>query len=131
VVKTLIFVAMGGALGASVRFLLSAAALRLLGPQFPWGTLAANLIGSFLMGLLIGALVTRIDLSDHLRAFFSVGVLGGFTTFSAFSLELANMIERGDLSLAGLYALTSLILGVTALFAGLAVARTLWPEVAG
>ena len=121
--KMLMAVAMGGAVGASARYLFAAQALRFMGPGFPWGTLGANLIGSFLMGVIVELLALRFSVSAEVRVFLVTGVLGGFTTFSAYSLDIANMLERKDLALAGLYAFGSLGGGVVALFFGLWLVR--------
>lgn len=118
----ILLVMAGGAIGAAMRFLAGAAALRALGPSYPWGTLFVNLSGGLLMGLLAGSL-TRMNAPEGWRLFIGVGILGGFTTFSAFSLEAALMIERGQLGTALGYALASVIGSVLALFAGLAIAR--------
>ena len=93
-----------------------------LGPDFPYGTLAVNLLGGLLMGLLVGTLA-RSGGSEDVRVFVGVGVLGGFTTFSAFSLDLVTMIERGAATVALGYALASVIGAALALFAGLTLAR--------
>lgn len=121
--KSLLLVAAGGAIGASARHLVSQGALRWLGPGWPYGTMAANVIGALLMGLLAGWLAFKVDGGRDLRLFLSVGMMGGFTTFSAFSLETALMIERKNFASAGLYAAGSVILCVMALFAGLMLAR--------
>jgi CrcB protein len=113
---------LGGALGAGGRHLAGVAALRWLGPGFPWATLFVNLLGSLLMGLLAGWLV-RAGGSEQARLFLAVGVLGGFTTFSAFSLELGLMLQRGELGSAAAYILASVIGGVLLLFAGLWLMR--------
>jgi fluoride exporter len=115
-------VMIGGALGAGGRYLVSRATLAAFGPALPWGTLAVNLAGGLLMGLLVGALA-RAGVGEAWRLFLGVGVLGGFTTFSAFALETATMIERGALLLAAGYAAASVMGSIAALFAGLAVAR--------
>ena len=113
-------VAAGGALGAWLRF----AAGRLIGAgPFPYATLSVNVLGSLAMGLLAGWLVRHGAGGEHWRLLLGVGVLGGFTTFSAFSLEIAVMIERGAMAQAALYIGLSLIGGVGGLFAGLALAR--------
>lgn len=114
---------LGGAFGSGARHLVGRATLSLLGPNYPWGTLAVNLIGGFLMGLLAGGLVRLGESGEQWRLLLGVGVLGGFTTFSAFSLDVMNMLERGDW-IAGLgYVLASVIGAVAALALGLAVAR--------
>jgi CrcB protein len=114
-------VALGGALGAVLRYLFGAATLRLVGPGFPWGTLTVNIVGSCLMGVLAIVLAER----GGLRAapFLMTGVLGGFTTFSAFSLDAVTLIERGNLLAAGAYVAASVILGILALLAGMVLAR--------
>ena len=114
----LLLVALGGAIGASFRHLAGIGALRLMGAAFPWGTLFVNVIGSVVMGLFIAWLVKRGG-SNELRLFFATGVLGGFTTFSAFSLDVANMIERGSMMPAFGYIAASVIISILALFIGL------------
>jgi CrcB protein len=121
----LFLVMTGGAIGAGLRFLAGGVALRTLGPNFPWGTLFVNLAGGLAMGLLAGFLAARASAGNEVwRLFIGVGILGGFTTFSAFSLESALMIERGQIGVALGYALASVIGSVAALFAGLAIARS-------
>lgn len=120
-----VFVMVGGALGAGARFLTSRAGLALFGPSFPYATLAVNLIGGLLMGLLTGALVRGGATAEPLRLFLGVGVLGGFTTFSSFSLDVVVMIQRGAFGLALFYALLSVAGSVLALFAGLGIARAM------
>jgi len=118
-------VAAGGALGATGRFLMGKLMLRLLGPAFPWGTFSVNVIGSFLIGLLVTLLAAKTNLSHSWQGFIVVGFLGGFTTFSAFSMEVGLMLERHALTQAALYAFGSLFIGVLALFAGLYAGRYL------
>ncbi|MEM8986939.1 MAG: fluoride efflux transporter CrcB [Pseudomonadota bacterium] len=118
-------VAAGGALGAVARYAVSAAALRLAGPGFPWGTLAANVSGSFAMGVLIGVLAGLESIPEELRAFLTVGFLGAFTTFSTFSLDFVVLIERKAAPAAFAYAGASVLGAVAALFAGLVLARSL------
>ena len=118
----LLLVMLGGAFGAGARHLAGAAGLRWLGPGFPWPTLFVNLAGSLLMGLLAGWLVQKGG-SEQARLFFGVGLLGGFTTFSAFSLELGLMLQRSDYLMAASYVLASLLGGVLLLFAGLWLMR--------
>jgi CrcB protein len=119
-----LLVMIGGALGSAARYLVGKLTLGWFGPHYPWGTLAVNLIGGFLMGLLAGMLA-RSGGSEHTRLLIGVGVLGGFTTFSAFSLDTALMIERGDWGVAITYALVSVIGSVIALFAGLYLVRAM------
>ena len=122
---TMLQVAAGGALGAAARYLVGVAAMRLVGPGFPWATLAVNVLGSFLMGVLVVVLARRGG--QHLAPFLMTGVLGGFTTFSAFSLDVATLYERGAVASAAAYAAASVLLSVAGLFAGLALARGALP----
>ncbi|WP_027145586.1 fluoride efflux transporter CrcB [Mesorhizobium sp. WSM3626] len=120
----LLLVMVGGGIGAGIRHLTSMGALRLVGPNYPWGTMAINIIGSFAMGLFIGILARRGG-SNELRLFVATGILGGFTTFSAFSLDFAALWERGATLPAFGYALASVIGAIIALFLGLWLARSL------
>ena len=121
----LFLVAAGGALGSGLRHLTNLAALRLLGPAFPWGTLTVNIVGGFLMGVFVELLARRFGGSAELRLFVATGILGGYTTFSAFSLDVAVLYERGALALAFLYVVASVILSIGALFAGMWLAKSL------
>ena len=123
----LVYVMLGGAVGAGFRYQIGAIALRNLGPGFPWGTWIVNLLGGLLMGLLAGLLARQFspDQGEPLRLLMGVGVLGGFTTFSAFSLETANMILRGQVLLATAYAVSSVAGSIMFLLAGLFLVRTL------
>lgn len=121
--KMILAVALGGALGASGRYLVAQQALRLLGPHFPWGTLTVNIAGSFAMGLLVELMALKIHLSPEVRVFLVTGVLGGFTTFSAFSLEVAVMLERHAYGPALAYILLSVLFSVGGLFLGLWLVR--------
>ncbi|MBC7140120.1 MAG: fluoride efflux transporter CrcB [Defluviimonas sp.] len=120
-IQTLFQVALGGALGASARYLTSAGMLRLIGPGFPWGTVAVNVIGSFLMGALVIALAQV--LGNRFAPLLMTGLLGGFTTFSAFSLDAVTLWEGGRPELAAAYVAGSVLLSITALVAGLFIAR--------
>jgi fluoride exporter len=119
----LLIVAAGGAVGAGLRHLVNMASVR-LALSFPWGTMAVNIVGSLMMGIFIEMLARRLGGSAELRLFFATGVLGGFTTFSAFSLEVALLWERGTHGLAAVYVAASVIGAIFALFAGLWLART-------
>lgn len=120
----LVFVMIGGALGSGARYLTGRAALSLFGPNYPYGTLAVNLTGGLLMGALAGVLARAAGTGEAWRLFVGVGVLGGFTTFSSFSLDVVTMIERGAAGTAFAYALLSVVGSVLALFAGLMMTRT-------
>ena len=118
----ILLVAAGGAVGSVARYLLGGATLRWFGPGWPYGTFAANLIGGLLMGLLAGFLAFRGGADqEKLRVLLGVGVLGGFTTFSSFSLETALMIERKDFATAAFYVAGSVCLAIGALFHGLKI----------
>ena len=119
----LLLVVVGGGIGAGIRHLTNIGALRLVGPNFPWGTMAINIVGSFAMGLFIAMLMRRGG-SNELRLFVATGILGGFTTFSAFSLDFATLWERGATLPAFGYAFASVIGAIIALFLGLWLART-------
>ena len=122
-----LYVALGGGLGAWLRFLTGWLWTRAIGPiaasTFPWATLTVNVLGSFAMGVLAGWLARYGSHGEGFRLLIGVGVLGGFTTFSAFSLEFALFVERGNLAEAALYVAVSLIAGFGGLFAGLALMR--------
>lgn len=121
----LVLVAAGGAIGAGLRHLVNLATLRLFGSGFPWGTLTVNIIGSLAMGLFTAWLVRRTGSSAELRLLVATGLFGGFTTFSAFSLDFAVLYERGALMQAFSYVAASVLLSIGALFVGLWVARNL------
>ena len=119
----LLYVALGGAIGASLRHMINLASLRMLGPHFPWGTLMVNVLGSFIMGVFVELLVRRFDVSPEVRLLVTTGILGSFTTFSAFSLDVAVLWERGATAPAALYVVSTMVLTIAALFAGLSVVR--------
>lgn len=118
---TLLQVALGGAIGASLRYLTFAGAMRIMGPGFPWGTLTVNVVGSFLMGLVFVLLAEK----DVMRfaPFLMTGILGGFTTFSAFSLDAYVLWEKGHVGFAALYVCASVILSLGALVLAIFLAR--------
>mgnify|MGYP003575887448 CR=1 FL=1 len=113
----------GAGLGGMMRHGVNVAAARLFGYGFPFGTIIVNVLGSFLMGLLAGYFAYRTGLSQHLRLFLTTGILGGFTTFSAFSLDAALLIERHSYRMAGSYIVASVVASIAALFCGLALFR--------
>lgn len=121
--KFLLLAAAGGAIGAGARHLVNVA----FGPWsdggFPYATLTVNVVGCLLMGLLVTALALRLEGSLELRTFLATGILGGFTTFSAFSMDFAHLIERGDVGVGAVYVALSVILSLVAVFAGLALGR--------
>ena len=123
-----LYVAGGGALGSWLRFAAGKGALVLLGPArvtaFPWATLFVNIVGSFAMGLLVGWLARQGVQGEGTRLLLGVGVLGGFTTFSSFSMEFALLVERGQPSLAALYVAVTLAAGFAGMFLGLALIRS-------
>ena len=122
----LFIVMLGGAIGAGFRYHIGRVALANLGPGFPWGTWIVNLIGGFLMGVLAGTLVRFTPAEgEPLRLFLGVGVLGGFTTFSAFSLEAYNMLVRGEASLALAYAVSSAVGSILMLAFGVWLVRAI------
>lgn len=114
----------GGAVGAGLRHGVGRLTLSTLGPNYPWGTLGVNLLGGLGMGLLVGVLARIGQGGEQWRLLLGVGVLGGFTTFSAFSLDMMNMVQRGAVGTAAGYAGLSVIGSMLALWAGLAMART-------
>lgn len=120
----LLLVAVGGAIGASLRHLVNLGSLRLVGPNYPWGTMAINIAGSFAMGVFIELLARRLNASNELKLFVATGILGGFTTFSAFSLDFAVLWERGAALPALAYAIASVVGSLLAIFLGLWLART-------
>jgi len=118
-----LWIAAGGAIGAAARHLVNVGTGRFLGHDFPYGTLTVNVVGSLVMGLLIGLMALKWSASQETRAFLTSGMLGGFTTFSAFSLDFATLIERKAHGLAALYAAGSVGLSLIAIFAGLWLMR--------
>ncbi|MDF2367878.1 fluoride efflux transporter CrcB [Sneathiella sp.] len=116
-------VAIGGALGACARYGVAQIMLRQLGPGYPYGTLFVNIVGSFLMGVLIELIALRWSPPPEIRVLLVTGFLGGFTTFSAFSLDVALMVEKGETLSAAIYVLMSVVLSIAGLFAGLHLMR--------
>lgn len=118
-----ILVFLGGGLGATLRHLVNLACARCMAPGFPWGTFVINITGSTVMGLIAGYLAFKGEAAQAWRLFLMTGVLGGYTTFSAYSLDAALLYERGELGLAALYVIGSVVLSIAGLFAGLALVR--------
>jgi CrcB protein len=118
-----LIVFLGGGLGAALRHGVNLVSARLLGTGFNYATLFENVSGSFVMGLLIGYFAFKGGASQHWRLFLTTGVLGGYTTFSAFSLDTVLLYERGELGLAALYVALSVALSIGGLMAGMALVR--------
>jgi CrcB protein len=124
---TVVWVALGGAVGSAARYGVNVLSGRMLGTAFPWHTLIVNVAGSFVMGVLVGLMAARWNVGTDARAFLTTGILGGFTTFSAFALDFALLVERRAPVLAGSYVAASVILSLAAIMAGLALVRALHP----
>ncbi len=121
--NVILVIAAGGALGATGRHLVSRASVHLLGTGFPWGTVTVNVLGCFAMGALIELAALKLSMSLEMRAFVFVGLLGGFTTFSTFSLDAMTLFERGEVLPAFFYVLGSVVASIAGLFLGLALMR--------
>ena len=124
---TILSIAAGGAIGAVARYFLSSQITHVVGTGFPWGILAVNVLGCFTMGVIaeLGALTW--NMAPEMRAFLTTGILGGFTTFSAFALDMALLTEKGDVVGATIYVAASVGGSVAALFFGLALVRAVMP----
>ena len=123
--KTVLLVALGGAIGSVARYLFNVATMRLAGPDFPWGTLGVNIIGSLLIGVIAGLLAFTTEWAQDVRAFAVIGILGGFTTFSAFSLDAMLLWEKGALLQMGLYVVSSVVFSIAATCGGLYLVKVL------
>jgi CrcB protein len=121
--KTLLAIALGGALGSVLRYLLNNAIVGATGAAFPWGILIVNVLGSFVMGLLIGGFALFGAVPQELRAFLTIGILGGFTTFSTFALDSVLLLQRGAPVLAMLYVGGSVGLAILGLYSGMLLMR--------
>ena len=115
----------GGGIGAAFRHGVNRVVLAYLGPEFPYGTLIVNVLGGLIMGMLAQLFLVRAGLSEEFRLFITTGLLGGFTTFSAFSLEAGLMWQRGDYSTLMTYTVGSVVLSIVALFVGIGAARAI------
>jgi CrcB protein len=118
-----LWVALGGAIGSGLRYGVNVLSGRFLGVEFPWHTLIVNVVGCTIMGFIVTAMALRWNLSQEMRAFLTTGILGGFTTFSAFALDFALLLERRDYLLAGGYAAASVFLSLAGVLAGIGIAR--------
>jgi len=123
----IISIALGGAIGSLGRYFLSSQITHVFGSGFPWGILIVNVLGCFTMGVIAELAALSWNMTPEMRAFLTTGILGGFTTFSAFALDTALLTERGDLMNAMLYVAGSVGGSVAALFMGLALVRALTP----
>lgn len=121
----LLLVGAGGAIGSILRYLVGLWTVHRFGPGFPWGTLGVNITGSFLIGVLAEVIMRKFGASPEMRVFLITGVLGGYTTFSAFSLDAAMLAERGDVLLSMVYVIASVALSLLAVFSGLALMRAI------
>ena len=122
-----LWVAIGGALGASARYGTNVLFGKLFGTAFPWHTLFENVLGCFILGALTELMALKFQVSQDVRALLTTGVLGGFTTFSAFSLDFALLIEKKAVAHAAAYAAASFLGSLVAVFAGLYLIRTMFP----
>jgi len=123
--KILLSVAAGGGIGAAGRYLASSWITHWVGSEFPYATLTVNIVGAFIMGALVTLMGLAWSPSAEMRSFLTTGVLGGFTTFSLFSLEVGAMVERGDLASATIYSVASVLLCVGAFFLGIHMMRVI------
>ena len=122
----LLAVALGGAIGSLLRYFVASAIQSAASPGFPWGIFVVNISGGFVMGVIVELGVLKLQLSPEVRAFLTVGILGGYTTFSTFSLDSVLLIQRGAYLSAAAYIAGSAALSIFALFAGLWLVRALW-----
>ncbi|MFC5755266.1 fluoride efflux transporter CrcB [Rhizobium sp. GCM10022189] len=120
-----LLVAVGGAIGSLLRYYVGLGSVRLMGPSFPWGTLTVNVVGCFVIGVFAEMIARRFDASTELRLLLITGFLGGFTTFSAFSLDAITLFERGEVLAGGIYIAASVGLSMLAVIAGLGLMRAL------
>jgi fluoride exporter len=116
-------VAVGGAIGSVARYLVAIGSGKIFGINFPWGILIINITGSFLIGVFVGLFATKWDLPQSVRIFLTVGICGGYTTFSTFSLDSYYLMERGQLLMALAYIVGSVVLSICALVGGLYLTR--------
>ena len=122
---TVLWVALGGAIGSAARYGVNVWSGRILGSEFPWHTFIVNVAGCFTMGVLVSLMALKLNVGQEIRAFLTTGILGGFTTFSAFSLDFALLVERKTYGAALAYGVGSVVLCLIAVFAGLYLVRSL------
>jgi fluoride exporter len=125
VMPTILWVALGGAIGSAARYGVNVWSGRMLGSEFPWHTFIVNVVGCFAMGVLVELMALKLNVGNETRAFLTTGILGGFTTFSAYSLDFAVLVERKSYGAALAYGTGSVALSLIAVFAGLSLVRTL------
>ena len=118
-------VGVGGGIGALLRYFV-AGWLQPVGSAFNWGIFAVNITGGLVMGMVVEASALKLNLSPEMRAFLTTGILGGYTTFSTFSLESALLLQKGEYMMAAFYVIGSVVLSIAALFAGLWIVRALY-----
>ena len=123
--QLILAVAIGGAIGSVARYLVAIGSGKLFGMAFPWGTLIINITGSFLIGAFVGLFATKWDLPQPMRVFLTVGICGGYTTFSTFSLDVFYLTERGELLASATYMIGSVVLSVTALVGAIHLVRAM------
>jgi len=123
--QLILAVALGGAIGSVARYLGGIGVGKIFNPDFPWGTLIINIAGSFLIGVFVESFALRWNLPQAMRVFLTVGICGGFTTFSTFSLESYLLIDRGELGAAVAYIAASVVVSILALFGGLQLVRAI------
>lgn len=125
--KLLLLACAGGAIGAGARYLVYAQFSRLWSVAFPWATLTVNIVGSLLIGILVAILLERLPQMAGTRVFLITGILGGFTTFSAFSIDVVALIERTEIMQAMLYTVGSVVVSIAACWVGLVATRAVLP----
>jgi CrcB protein len=125
ILMSYLIVFFGGGLGAALRHAINVGCARSCGIAFPYGTFVINITGSLVMGLIAGYLALRGEAAQEWRLFLMTGILGGYTTFSAFSLDAATLYQRGELGPAAFYVIGSVVFAIAGLFAGLAIVRHL------
>lgn len=125
--QTVLAIAAGGGIGAALRHFLNGAVMDFAGGDFQWGIFAVNILGSFVMGVLISVFALAWEPSQAMRAFLTTGILGGFTTFSTYSLDSVTLIERGAYGAAAFYIAGSVAFSLLALWGGMVLVRTLTP----